>query len=88
LILIPCPHCGPRNVSEFAYKGEAHPRPETASVTPAEWRDYLYTHTNPAGWIPEGWYHRAGCRRYISVERHTVTNEIRASRGPSGPRKS
>jgi sarcosine oxidase, subunit delta len=86
--LIPCPHCGQRNVSEFAYKGEARPRPDPRSVTPAEWRDYLYTHANPAGWISEGWYHRAGCRRFISIERHTVTNEIRAIRRPRADRNS
>ena len=25
---MPCPHCGPRNVSEFRYHGEESPRPD------------------------------------------------------------
>ena len=82
MLLIPCPYCGPRNASEFAYRGEPRRRPDTAGARPDEWRDYLYGHTNRAGWVLEGWYHRAGCRRFIRVERHTVTNEIRWS-GPA-----
>jgi heterotetrameric sarcosine oxidase delta subunit len=77
VILIPCPHCGPRNASEFAYQGEGKPRPDPATASPAEWRSYLYNHANPCGWTTEGWYHRAGCRRCITVERHTLTNEVR-----------
>ncbi len=86
MVVIPCPHCGSRNVSEFAYQGEAKARPDVGSVTPAEWRHYLYSHHNRAGWTTEGWYHRAGCRRFIKVERHTVTNEVRAAGGPRSPR--
>ncbi len=78
MMRIPCPYCGPRNSSEFAYKGESRPRPEVGSVTPAQWRAYLYDHANPEGWVAEGWYHRAGCRRYLKVERHTLTNEVRS----------
>lgn len=83
MILIPCPHCGPRNASEFAYRGESKARPDPATAGPGEWRDYLYNHANPAGWTTEGWYHRAGCRRFIQVERHSLTNQVRAAR-PAG----
>jgi sarcosine oxidase subunit delta len=82
VLLIPCPYCGPRNASEFAYRGEPRRRPDVGAARPSEWRDYLYGHSNRAGWVLEGWYHRAGCRRFIRVERHTVTNNIRWS-GPA-----
>jgi heterotetrameric sarcosine oxidase delta subunit len=78
VILLPCPHCGPRNVSEFAYLGEAPHRPDPNTAAPEEWRAYLYLKANPAGWTTETWLHRAGCRRYLVVERHTVTNEVRS----------
>ncbi len=79
MILIPCPHCGPRNSNEFVWAGErqSRPDPDATTTTPAEWRTYLYERLNPAGWTNEHWYHRFGCRRYLVVERHTVSNEIR-----------
>lgn len=76
MLLIPCPHCGPRNSSEFTYHGETHPRPNPDTVTPEAWRDRLYLHDNLAGSTAEEWFHAAGCRRYLSVVRDTVTNEI------------
>ena len=27
--------------------------------------------------MTESWYHRAGCRRYLTVERDTLTNAVR-----------
>jgi heterotetrameric sarcosine oxidase delta subunit len=77
MILIPCPHCGPRNSNEFRHSGELKPRPDVTTVTPQEWRDYLYIHRNPSGWTTETWYHAAGCRRFFTLTRHTLTNEIR-----------
>jgi len=53
-------------------------------VTPEQWRVYLYERANPAGWTTETWFHTMGCRRFISVERHTVTNEIRSARPVGG----
>ena len=85
MILITCPHCGPRNASEFAYKGERTSRPDPRSATPDEWRSYLYVRANVAGWTAETWYHRGGCRRYLVVERHSVTNELRDAVGRAHP---
>jgi heterotetrameric sarcosine oxidase delta subunit len=83
MILLPCPWCGPRDAGEFHHVGEAIARPDPRMAEPAQWREYLYIRSNELGWTTETWYHRAGCRKYIRVERHTETNEIRASR-PSG----
>ncbi len=83
MILVACPWCGDRNSMEFRAVGESKKRPDPATATPAEWRHYLYNKSNPAGWVTETWYHRAGCRRYFAMERHTVTNEIRETRRPA-----
>lgn len=85
MILIPCPWCGPRDAAEFRHVGEIRQRPDVAVTTPVEWRSYLYVASNPAGWTNERWYHRAGCRRFLRVERHTVTNEVRRAT-PDGSR--
>ena len=89
-MIIPCIHCGPRNASEFRHVGETSSRPDPNRTTPVEWRSYLYDKSNAAGWVTERWYHTAGCRRFFVVERHTMTNEIRAARhsgrAPVGPR--
>ncbi len=84
MITLSCPWCGPRNVTEFAYGGESGARPDPATATPQPWRRYLYTNANPAGPVTETWLHRAGCRRYLVVERDTTTNEILAIRRPGG----
>ncbi len=75
---IPCPHCGLRNVAEFRHVGERRTRPDAQTATSEQWRAYLYEQRNVAGWSEESWYHAFGCRRFVSVERHTVTNEMRS----------
>lgn len=81
MILIRCPWCGPRDAAEFHYSGETRPRPDAASATPLEWRDYLYFPANPRGPVTETWYHRMGCRKFFAVERDTDTNQSRPLRG-------
>ncbi len=79
MLLIVCPHCGPRNSDEFSFGGELTTRPGP-DPTAAEWRSYLYDNRNVAGWQRERWFHVSGCRRFLAVERHTVSNEIRSVR--------
>jgi len=57
-------------------RGE-HPRPDPSTASLVEWREYLYMRENPAGWVSETWYCRGGCRRYFTIQRNTMTNEIR-----------
>lgn len=83
MIQLPCPWCGYRNVSEFHYTGELVPRPDPESTTPEEWRTYLYMRRNPAGRLEEGWYHRAGCRRFFEAVRDTTDNTVYETRPPS-----
>ena len=78
MLIINCPHCGPREESEFACGGEAHiarPLAEN-SLTDAQFADYLFWRDNPKGMFLERWRHTAGCRRWFNVARDTVTHEI------------
>jgi sarcosine oxidase, subunit delta len=79
MLVIVCPHCGPRNDAEFVYQGEVVARPEP-DADPGTWRRYLYMRRNIRGWQEERWFHVSGCRRFLRVERHTLTNEIRSVR--------
>lgn len=75
MLVITCPHCGARNSNEFSFGGELTTRP-APDPDPTDWRRYLYLKNNVAGWQREQWFHVSGCRRFLIVERHTVTNEI------------
>ncbi|MCT7375237.1 sarcosine oxidase subunit delta [Chelativorans salis] len=78
-MLIPCPHCGPRDVSEFSYQGDAtRTRPDPASTDVKAWHDYVYNRSNPAGRHSEYWQHAGGCRTHLLVTRDTLTHEIQA----------
>ncbi len=82
MILLPCPWCGHRDAGEFRYVGEGTRRPDPETATRQQWRDYLYLRANVAGWTTERWYHRMGCRRYLSLRRNTLTNEVAIGDGP------
>jgi heterotetrameric sarcosine oxidase delta subunit len=77
MLLLPCPWCGRRNADEFGYVGEVVARPDPAATTPEEWRGYLYLRANRADWTTERWFHRMGCRRYFTVDRHRTSGEVR-----------
>ena len=59
---IPCPFCGPRDVSEFRYGGQILAQPAAGGNLP-EVQD-------------ERWYHRYGCRRWLTARRDVRTNEV------------
>jgi sarcosine oxidase, subunit delta len=78
MMLIPCPHCGPRDEDEFSYGGDAtvlRP-PDPESLSDEEWTSFLFLRDNPRGLHREHWFHRFGCRRWIAIERDTVTHRI------------
>jgi heterotetrameric sarcosine oxidase delta subunit len=78
MMLIPCPHCGPRNVTEFSYGGDARVRrpADPQAVPDAEWDAYVFLRDNPRGVHDELWQHVGGCRRWIAVRRDTLTHEV------------
>ncbi|KAB2955501.1 MAG: sarcosine oxidase subunit delta family protein [Rhizobiaceae bacterium] len=76
-MMITCPYCGPRDVSEFTYQGEAgRQRPDPASTDRAAWDAYVYDRLNPAGEHNELWQHSGGCRAHLVVTRNTLTHVI------------
>ncbi len=78
-MLITCPYCGPRDVSEFSYQGDANrTRPDPASTDQAAWNAYVYERVNTAGDHKEYWQHSGGCRAHLAVTRNTMTHEIRS----------
>ena len=80
MFLIPCPFCGERDMSEFAYGGEAHmSRPKNPeALSDAEWAEYVFLRSNPKGVLAERWHHAAGCRRWFNMLRNTATDQILA----------
>jgi heterotetrameric sarcosine oxidase delta subunit len=79
MMLIPCPHCGDRDETEFHYGGQAgvaYPA-DPMALGDEEWAEYVFMRDNPKGWFAERWFHTTGCRRWFNVERHTVTYEFR-----------
>jgi heterotetrameric sarcosine oxidase delta subunit len=80
-MLIPCPFCGQREHSEFAYGGDAtvrRPRQSEPAWGP-EWQAYVYERANPRGPQREYWQHAAGCRQWLVVTRDTLSHEVLGS---------
>jgi methylglutamate dehydrogenase subunit B len=80
-VRIPCPFCGERDLSEFAYHGDAgyrRPSPDRASAA-NDFYEAVYLRDNPAGPHAELWYHVNGCRSWSRVTRNTRTHEILAA---------
>lgn len=76
-MIITCPYCGPRDLSEFTYQGDAaRTRPDPASTDEAAWHAWVYERANPAGGHREFWQHSGGCRAHLLVHRHTRNHEI------------
>ena len=73
--LLTCPHCGTREVTDFAFGGELTRRPRERP-TLRELGAYNYFRRNVAGVQREWWYHRSGCRAWFQAERDTRTNEV------------
>ena len=74
-----CPFCGPRDEIEFLYLGEPKARPEpAATVSDAEWAEYLWFNANPKGESREIWLH-ATCMESFVMTRDTATNAVLGS---------
>jgi heterotetrameric sarcosine oxidase delta subunit len=74
-----CPYCGEREAEEFSILGEAAgPRPEGGGQD--AFHAYVYLRDNGFGPTQEYWYHAAGCRRWLLVERDTRDHAILSTR--------
>lgn len=79
MLLIRCPYCEiERPELEFAYAGEAHiARPaDPSTLSDDEWRDFLFTRSNPRGTHFERWRHINGCGRFFNAVRDTVSDKF------------
>jgi len=77
MLRISCPNCGSRSHDEFRYGGDAtvvRPAPDDRDVS--AWYRYVYIRPNPKGAHREYWQHVLGCRRWLIVDRDTVTHAI------------
>ncbi len=73
---IACPYCGPREIGEFSYLGDAKPQRPAADGAEDVFSDFVYLRDNIAGEMSEYWYHGGGCRSWLKVARNTVTHGI------------
>ena len=87
MMLLPCPYCGPRDVTEFTYGGDGDmARPsDPQAASDAQWASYVYIRDNPRGPHDELWQHSAGCRRWIRVRRDTLTHHVLSSAPAAQP---
>jgi len=78
MLLIPCPHCGARNESEFHNGGPSRARrpADPGSLSDAQWVDYLTVPNNPMGPVDEKWWHVRGCGTWFVLRRDTVTHQL------------
>ncbi|MDA0747689.1 MAG: sarcosine oxidase subunit delta [bacterium] len=77
MLVLRCPNCGARSVSEYRFGGEYNPRPkDPGACEDADWARYLYLRENRQGVQKEWWYHQAGCGQWFMAERHTKTHEV------------
>lgn len=87
-MLIPCPHCGDRDLSEYTYLGDATvKRPDPTKAKAKQWDKFVYYRKNPRGAHKELWQHIGGCRLILEITRDTLTHEI-VNMKPRGPHKA
>ncbi len=82
-LLVTCPNCGPREVSELRCAGEVTRRPASAPSA-RELNEYVYFRDNEAGRQREWWFCRV-CEDWFLAERDTVTNEVSRTWLPERP---
>ena len=76
-MIIKCPNCGPREINEYTYIGDAAvTRPYHDDTYMENWINYVFMRNNPRGIHVEHWQHTSGCRAFLKITRDTVTHEI------------
>ncbi len=75
MMLISCPRCGPRAQAEFVFERTVD-SVVTLDASPEDAMNTLFTRNNPRGEDDEIWRHTYGCRAWLVMTRHRVTNEI------------
>ncbi len=78
-MVLRCPHCGPRAQTEFVYERTVD-SVVLLDATAEDAMKTLFNRTNPRGMDEEIWRHTYGCRAWMVITRHRVTNEITSVR--------
>ena len=76
MLWLTCPHCGERPVGEFRFGGELPQVPDSITDEAARNVDYVWMVTNVRGVATERWFHAAGCRRWLTLRRDTITDTV------------
>ncbi len=91
MMLIKCPYCEERRPEvEFSYAGQAHiSRPDDpATLSDAEWENFLFIRENARGIMIERWLHAHGCARYFNAVRHSVSDRFYLTYKAGAPKPS
>ncbi|MDD9857061.1 MAG: sarcosine oxidase subunit delta [Gammaproteobacteria bacterium] len=80
MIRIPCPFCGERDHSEFAYGKDASVQYPPLDAPLEDWHEAVFLRDNIRGVQLETWQHLHGCRQWLVVERDTATHHIHSVR--------
>lgn len=79
MLRINCPWCGVRDHEEFGYFGDASKvYPELGPEQREAWFEAVFMRDNPRGMQREFWQHVGGCRRWLVLERDTLSHDIAA----------
>lgn len=84
MFIIDCPHCGPRDALEFSYGEDASAQAPALDAGSEQWFEFIYQRTNPRGNHWEYWQHIAGCRRWLRVQRDTVSHVVNSVEDAGG----
>ncbi len=83
MLLIPCPHCGPRDESEFTYGGPYSPMPPLEGGSTAEdWHRAVHLGSSGTAPLRELWYHDAGCERWVVLRRDPKSHDFTTGSEP------
>ncbi|MEM7728313.1 MAG: sarcosine oxidase subunit delta [Pseudomonadota bacterium] len=86
MLLLTCPHCGPRAEIEFRHGGQAETRRPgplvgDGPISDEAWAAYLFERANPKGELFEAWCHSGGCGQWFTLRRDTRDNTILSEPG-------
>ncbi len=63
-------------MSEFRFGGELPAVPDSITDEAARNVDYVWMLDNIRGVTTERWFHAAGCRRWLTLRRDTVNDQV------------
>lgn len=83
--IMTCPLNGPRNITEFAYGGEVHDRPDPPAAEAEGLAHHLWFHANRPAVTREWWCHTP-TNTWFMAERDRARDLVLATYLPDDPR--